>query len=127
MEKEYGVAYTLQNLGKAPQVRLPMDKRFLAQPIDNLTLSVRARNALMRAGLDTVYKLVAYIREHGGLDNIRNLGKKSILEVKLELVSAAYSRLTDQEKQDFWRYTVPQPDFSPIETYVRIINRDYLE
>ncbi len=106
LTNEAGLAYTLQVLGKPPRIRLPMDNGFLAQSVENLTLSVRSRNALMRAGLDTVDKIVSYIREHGGLDRIRNLGKKSILEVKLELVSAAYSKLTEHEKLTFWQYLV---------------------
>ena len=100
---EAGIACTLQALGRSPRIRLPMDQSFLKLPLDELSLSVRSRNALMRADLDTIGKLVTYMRENGGLNKVRNLGKKSILEVKLELVSAAYSKLTEHEKLTFWK------------------------
>ena len=103
MAGEAGVACTLQALGRSPRIRLPMDQSFLNQHLDDLSLSVRSRNALMRADLDTIGKLVTYMRENGGLSKVRNLGKKSILEVKLELVSAAYARLAESEKLAFWK------------------------
>ena len=37
-----------------------------------------------------------------GLDTVRNLGKKSISEIKTKLLYLAYNELNDKEKQAFW-------------------------
>ena len=49
--------------------------------VDDMDLSVRSFNCLRRAGLDTVADVVEYIRRHGSLKNIRNLGTHSQCEV----------------------------------------------
>ncbi len=106
MSKESGVATALKQFGAIPRVRLPMSGDFLAKSIEELPLSVRSRNALMRAGLYTVDKLTDFIQENGGLTGIRNLGKVSIQEVKLTLIEAAYELLSDREKAEFWEYAI---------------------
>lgn len=67
MSKESGVTAALKQFGEIPRVRLPMSGDFLSKSIEDLPLSVRSRNALMRAGLYTVDKLTDYIKENGGL------------------------------------------------------------
>lgn len=106
MSKEAGVAAVLKQFVEMPRVRLPMSGDFLAKSIEELPLSVRSRNALMRAGLYSVDKLTDFIKENGGLTGIRNLGKVSIQEVKLTLTEAAYERFTEQEKVEFWNYAL---------------------
>jgi len=54
-----------------------------AQPIDDLDLTVRAYNCLKRDGVHTVGEVVA--RTESDLRDIRNLGQKSIEEVKVKL------------------------------------------
>ena len=105
--EELGVSAVLQGIGGKVRVRLPMSNGFLAASIDDLPLSVRSRNALMRSGLDTIGKLVQYIRENDAMSNIRNLGKKSVHEVKTVLTEAVYHQLTEQEKLMFWVYSTP--------------------
>ena len=105
--EEIGVAAVLQSFGGTARVRLPMSDSFLALSVDELPLSVRARNALMRSSLNTIGKLVDYIRENGSMSHIRNLGKKSIYEVKMVLSEAAYNHLTEQEKLAFWMFACP--------------------
>jgi len=83
-----------------------MSDSFLDMPVDDLALSVRSRNALMRASLDTIGKLVNYIREDDSMSGIRNLGKKSIYEVKTVLTEAVYSQLNEQERLSFWKYVL---------------------
>ncbi len=104
--EETGVSSVLQSLGGKNRVRLPMSNSFLALSVDDLPLSVRSRNALMRSGLSTVGKLVGYIRENESLSNIRNMGKKSIYEVTTVLTEAAYSQLSAREKLEFWAFLV---------------------
>lgn len=57
------------------------------RPIENLNLSVRSFNALMRAKIDTVQKLLDLKPQE--LKEIRNLGAKSLAE--LEAVRARYT------------------------------------
>ena len=106
MSKESGVEATFRKLGRTPHVRLPMSRVLLERPTDELPLSVRSRNALMRAGLFTVDRLTDFIQENGGLTGIRNLGKVSIQEVKLTLIQAAYDQLSEKEKIEFWNYAL---------------------
>ena len=104
---EMGVTSVLREIKGKVRVQLPMSSSFLASSIDELPLSVRSRNALMRSNLDTVGKLVSYIKENESMSSIRNLGKKSIFEVKTVLTEAAYSHLSEQEKLAFWTYSFP--------------------
>ncbi len=113
--EEAGVAAVLSEVGRNARVRLPMSSDFLALTIDELPLSVRSRNALMRCGLDTIGKLVAFIRENESLSNIRNLGKKSIYEVKTVLTEAAYGHLSEKEKVSFWMFACPANAKAPKE------------
>ena len=106
MSKETGVGAVFIQLGRVPRVRLPMGRDFLSRQIEELPLSVRSRNALMRAGLDTVDKLTDYLQENKELTGIRNLGRVSINEIKLKLIEAAYELFTEQEKQEFWIYAL---------------------
>ncbi len=106
MSKEFGVTATLKQFGEMPRVRLPMSGNFLSRSIEELPLSVRSRNALMRAGLYNVDRLAEFIEENGALVGIRNLGKVSIREVKLALIQEAYEQLTEKEKAEFWRFVL---------------------
>lgn len=56
----------------------------------------------MRAGLDTVEKLVSTIMTETGLNSVRNLGKKSVNEIKTCLLVSAYRLLNTREKHVFW-------------------------
>ncbi|MDD6096443.1 MAG: DNA-directed RNA polymerase subunit alpha [Anaerovoracaceae bacterium] len=55
----------------------------LAKPIEDLELSVRSFNCLKRAGIDTVEELIQYTEED--MMKVRNLGMKSLVEVKNKL------------------------------------------
>ena len=56
----------------------------LAQPIEDLNMSVRSYNCLKREGIHTVGELVT--RSEADLMDIRNFGAKSIDEVKAKLI-----------------------------------------
>jgi DNA-directed RNA polymerase subunit alpha len=58
--------------------------RMLEMPIEELDLSVRSFNCLKRAGINTVGELTAKTDED--MMKVRNLGKKSLEEVKEKLV-----------------------------------------
>ena len=63
-------------------------KRFL-QKIDSLNLSARSHNCLERAGIEYVGELVLMSEDE--LKNIKNLGKKSLEEIKEKLEELGYS------------------------------------
>jgi DNA-directed RNA polymerase subunit alpha len=59
------------------------EQRLLDLPIEELELSVRSFNCLKRAGINTISDLVT--RTENEMVKVRNLGKKSLDEVKLKL------------------------------------------
>lgn len=59
--------------------------RVLDMPIEELDLSVRSYNCLKRAGIDTVQELVR--KSEDDMMKVRNLGKKSLQEVKEKLAT----------------------------------------
>ena len=52
----------------------------LEKNIEDLELTVRSLNALTQAGIDTVSDLVSMTE--GELNSVKNLGKKSLSEIK---------------------------------------------
>jgi DNA-directed RNA polymerase subunit alpha len=57
--------------------------KVLDLPIEELDLSVRSYNCLKRAGINTVEELIKKTEED--MMKVRNLGKKSLEEVKSKL------------------------------------------
>ena len=72
-------------------------------PIDEMNLSVRSSNGLMRAGASTFGKLRDILERERGLRGIRNLGEKSEKEISIAFISACYQQLTATEKAVFWQ------------------------
>ena len=70
---------------------IPSDKRdrLREMPIEELELSVRSFNCLKRAGINTVAELVSRTDEE--MMKVRNLGKKSLEEVKQKLADVGLS------------------------------------
>lgn len=60
------------------------DDRFLDRTIEELDLSVRSYNCLKRAGINTVHDLTE--KSEAEMMKVRNLGRKSLEEVKLKLI-----------------------------------------
>lgn len=96
-----GFAAALSQCEKST-VNIPLSASLMRANIDELSLSVRSRNGLMRAGLDTVGKVVSAIMSEKGLNSIRNLGRISIGEIKLAILSEAYSKLSPSAQEAFW-------------------------
>lgn len=61
------------------------ENKFQEMMIEELDLSVRSNNCLKRAGISTVMELTQ--RSEGEMMKVRNLGKKSLKEVKEKLAS----------------------------------------
>ncbi|HGJ7169395.1 TPA: DNA-directed RNA polymerase subunit alpha [Streptococcus pneumoniae] len=60
------------------------DDRILDRTIEELDLSVRSYNCLKRAGINTVHDLTE--KSEAEMMEVRNLGRKSLEEVKLKLI-----------------------------------------
>lgn len=101
-----GIVSVLALCGNNLKFRIPMTKAFWDSSIENLSLSVRSYNGLRRADADTIGKVSEIIMNEKGLSTVRNLGRKSVSEIKTALMAAGYEQLNDQEKLDFWQYFV---------------------
>lgn len=97
-----GIIEALQTVKKESIVELPLDQEFIEEAIEELTLSVRASNALRRAKIRTVRQVCETIMSEEGLEHIRNLGKTSIYEIKTTVLQAGYERLSEEQKTRFW-------------------------
>lgn len=86
--------------GSRVKVSVPFAKIDCDEAIDGMILSVRAFNALKRAGAFTVGDVVDLIL-NDELMKIRNLGRKTAVEIKVSVMEFGYSRLTEREKKAF--------------------------
>ena len=96
----------LRPFGNNLRFRIPMTQSFWDTEIDQLTLSVRARNGLMRARATTVGGTSKLIMSEGGLEAVRNLGRKSVAEIKTAILVEAYQRLGPKARLAFWEHFV---------------------
>ena len=82
--------------GSEPEGEEPKKEGPGAMSIDDLDLSVRSNNCLRRAGINTVEELTQKSEED--MMNVRNLGRKSLDEVKKKLADLGLSlRKSDEE------------------------------
>lgn len=84
------------------RLSLPFESHTCAASIDELTLSVRSQNALKRAGLFTIGAIVQAL-EADELGKIRNLGRKSIAEIKTRVTVFGFEALSGDGKRAFFR------------------------
>ena len=87
------------------RVQLRLKHSIRSTDIDELSLSVRSQNALRRAGLNTLGQ-VSEALSADTVAHIRNLGKKSLNEIKTKILCYAYDQLNDTEKQEFFRFVI---------------------
>jgi len=85
------------------QPKPPYKDKMETIKIDEMILSVRSSNALMRAGIFTFKELKLAIDNPNGLKKIRNLGLKSENEILCKFFSACYYQLNEYEKATFWQ------------------------
>ncbi len=98
----FGILTTLKDFHFNICVRIPLSERYCNQSIDVLDLSVRANNGLRRSGVNKVGDIIDIIMSDVGLSHIRNLGKKSVSEIKTSILIYGYDELNDREKRNFW-------------------------
>ncbi len=79
---------------------VPCDEGILSIKIPDLMMSNRATNALMRAGLSTIGKLVNYC-ERQKLTDIRLLGKGSAIEVLETILDYCWGQLSTSDRAEF--------------------------
>ena len=76
------------------EVDTTSDDRILERTIEELDLSVRSYNCLKRAGINTVYDLTE--KTEAEMMKVRNLGRKSLEEVKIKLADLGLGLKNDK-------------------------------
>ena len=76
------------------EVDTASDDRILERTIEELDLSVRSYNCLKRAGINTVYDLTE--KSEPEMMKVRNLGRKSLEEVKVKLADLGLGLKNDK-------------------------------
>lgn len=100
---QIGVIPVLSLFGNNLYTSVPMTQGLWDSSIDELELTVRSRNGLMRCGADTIGKVSRLIMSDKGLSSVRNLGRKSITEIKTALLVKGYEQLSSPERTEFWQ------------------------
>ncbi|MBO6017766.1 MAG: hypothetical protein J6P42_06995 [Oscillospiraceae bacterium] len=96
----------LQETFPGKQIPVPFRERMSGLPIDEMNLSVRSSNALMRANAKTFGRVREIIQTEDGLKKIRNLGNKSEKEIVRNFFSACYYQLSPTEQAVFWQRVI---------------------
>ena len=101
-----GVIQVLSLFGGNLHTRIPMSHDLWNMSIDELNLTVRSRNGLMRCGANTIGKVSDLIMSEKGISSVRNLGRKSIAEIKTALLAEGYRQLNPREQIAFWQQII---------------------
>ena len=97
-----GVLPALHQLG-IHDALVPYSSRLADLSIDEMNLTVRSSNGLKRANIHTFGTLKVILAVENGLLNIRNIGQKSIKEIKQLFFEECYARLLPYEKAHYWQ------------------------
>ena len=106
-----GIIETLKHLGLREAI-VPYTDRLVDLSIDEMNLTVRARNGLMRANVTTLGRLRDLLAKENGILSIRNLGQKSAREIKHAFFEECYARLPPHEKAQYWQEMLDKRSFS---------------
>ena len=101
--EKFGLIPELSMFGNGLHFRIPMTQTLWDTTIDELNLTVRSRNGLMRAGTDTIGKVAELIMNDDGLNKVRNLGRKSVAEIKTAILAEGYKQLDSKARLVFWQ------------------------
>ena len=100
--KENGFLDTIYEvIGPKVSISIAFTKKACETNIDDIEFSVRANNALKRAGYFVIEDVVDSLANET-LIHIRNLGKKTFNEIQTKILVFGYERLTEKEKQQFF-------------------------
>ena len=97
-----GILKTLRRLGIHEAIA-PYIPRLSELSIGEMNLTVRSSNGLKRANIHTFGQLYDRIQTDNSLINIRNIGQKSIKEIKQLFFEECYQRLLPYEKAHYWQ------------------------
>lgn len=98
---DHGLLSTLHAVfGSSIALSIPLTAKTCDTSLDTMEFSVRASNALKRAGLFAVRELVDVVNQ-GELAHIRNLGKKTENEIATRLLVFAYYHLPAADQKSF--------------------------
>ena len=103
---KYGVYSVLQQIVPGGEVEVPYRSRMNPVKTEEMNLSVRSANCLMRAGASSMGKLCDLMSSGRGLRSVRNLGAKSEKEIRLVFFATCYSLLRPGEQAIFWQKTL---------------------
>ena len=97
-----GVLTVLQKLG-VHDALVPYSTRLADLSIDEMNLTVRSSNGLKRANIHSFSSLKEVLGQEDGLSRIRNIGVKSVKEIKQFFFDECYARLLAYEKAQYWQ------------------------
>lgn len=97
-----GIFETLRKLG-IHEATIPYSTRLVELSIDEMSLTVRSSNGLKRANIHSFGQLKDRLEIENGLINIRNIGQKSLKEIKQAFFEECYTRLLPYEKAKYWQ------------------------
>ena len=97
-----GVLATLRQLG-VQDALVPYSVRFAEITIDEMNLTVRSSNGLKRANIHTFGSLKERMEVENGIINIRNIGQKSLKEIKRLFFEECYTRMLPYERAAYWQ------------------------
>lgn len=99
--EEHGLMNTLCTVfGKGCKIELGFTQKLCDTEVKDLDLSVRSYNALMRAGCHTVGQAITAINENK-LMSVRNLGIKSVAEIRRFILEYGYMQASERRKKEF--------------------------
>ena len=82
---------------------VPYSTRLAELSIDEMNLTVRSNNGLKRANIHSFSQLYDRMQAENGLISIRNIGQKSLKEIKQLFFEECYQRLLPYEKAQYWQ------------------------
>ena len=97
-----GILEALRKIGIHEAI-VPYSTRLADLSIDEMSLTVRSSNGLKRANIHTFGSLKERLGIENGLINIRNIGQKSLKEIKRLFFEECYQRLLPYEKAHYWQ------------------------
>ena len=102
MADKIGILETLKKLGIHEAI-VPYCTRLTELGIDEMNLTVRSSNGLKRANIHSFGQLKERLEIENGLITIRNIGQKSLKEIKQLFFEECYTRLLPYEKAQYWQ------------------------
>ena len=88
-------------LGTGVKVEIGFTAAACAMTIDEINFSVRSTNALRRAGIFTIGDVLKALSADN-LMKVRNLGKKSLNEIKTKMLAFGFEKLCPVDKLAFF-------------------------